>query len=57
MTASKLSLALALALFSLPMAAMAQDETASPEATADNQAAEEESNFTWNLALTSDYVF
>jgi uncharacterized protein (TIGR02001 family) len=68
MTASKLSLALALALFSLPMAAAAQD--ASTEATAEDNSeltaeadvadvAEEEteSNFSWNLALTSDYVF
>jgi uncharacterized protein (TIGR02001 family) len=58
MTASKLSLALALALFSLPMAAFAQDETQSADTTATDEAAsEEESNFTWNLALTSDYVF
>jgi uncharacterized protein (TIGR02001 family) len=59
MTASKLSLALALALFSLPMAALAQDETESADTTATDEAAgeEEESNFTWNLALTSDYVF
>jgi uncharacterized protein (TIGR02001 family) len=60
MTASKLSLALALALFSLPMVAAAQDQTESAEAApaADAPAAEEaESNFSWNLALTSDYVF
>jgi uncharacterized protein (TIGR02001 family) len=70
MTASKLSLALALALFSLPMAAAAQDETGTTEATAEDNSeltaeaevadvAEEEaeSNFSWNLALTSDYVF
>jgi uncharacterized protein (TIGR02001 family) len=65
MTASKLSLALALALFSLPMAALAQDATESTEATTEEAtevadeavAEEEESNFSWNLALTSDYVF
>lgn len=67
MTASKLSLALALALFSLPMAAVAQDETETAaedtsELTAEADVAdvaveEEESNFSWNLALTSDYVF
>jgi uncharacterized protein (TIGR02001 family) len=55
MTASKLSLALALALFALPMAATAQDEAESTEAT--EEVAEEESNFSWNLAFTSDYVF
>lgn len=63
MTASKLSLALALALFSLPMAAAAQDESETTEATAEEtvadeaEAEEEESNFSWNIALTSDYVF
>ncbi|MGH8030064.1 MAG: TorF family putative porin [Arenimonas sp.] len=70
MTASKLSLALALALFSLPMAAAAQDQAESTEATTEQTqseetaapadeavAEEEESNFSWNLALTSDYVF
>ena len=58
MTASKLSLALALALFSLPMAAAAQDESESAEApTEEAVVEEEESNFSWNLALTSDYVF
>jgi uncharacterized protein (TIGR02001 family) len=69
MTASKLSLAVALALFSLPMAAAAQDQAETTEATAeaapaadepvvDEPAADEaESNFSWNLALTSDYVF
>jgi uncharacterized protein (TIGR02001 family) len=70
MTASKLSLALALALFSLPMAAFAQDEAETTEATAEDTSGlteeadvadaaveEEESNFSWNLALTSDYVF
>jgi uncharacterized protein (TIGR02001 family) len=45
-----LSLALAAALLALPMLASAQDE-AVPEAL------EEESIFSWNAALTSDYVF
>lgn len=70
MTATHLSLALALALFGLPQVAAAQDETteASAQAVAeveeqaaaedvDAEAEEEESNFSWNLALTSDYVF
>jgi uncharacterized protein (TIGR02001 family) len=55
MTANKLSLALALALFALPMAAYAQDEAADEGDT--GAMAEEESNFSWNLAVTSDYVF
>ena len=60
MTASKLSLALALALFALPMAAAAQDEADTAEESAeavDEAVEEEESNFSWNIALTSDYVF
>ncbi len=56
MTARKLSLALALALFALPMAAFAQDDTSEP-VDATEEMAEEESNFSWNVALTSDYVF
>jgi uncharacterized protein (TIGR02001 family) len=56
MTASKLSLALALALFALPTAALAQDEADSTEAV-EEAAEEEESNFSWNLAATTDYVF
>lgn len=51
MTARKLPLALALALFALPMAAYAQDEGDTGDV------AEEESNFSWNMAVTSDYVF
>ena len=57
MSLNKLTLALSLALFALPMAAMAQDaaeETAAEEAPA---AEEAESNFSWNLSFTSDYVF
>ena len=60
MTVRKLSLALALALFSVPMVAAAQDEPvtdASTEAADAEMAEEEESNFSWNLGLTSDYVF
>ena len=65
MTASKLSLALALALFALPTAALAQDEATAEDNSelteeadvADVATEEEESNFSWNLALTSDYVF
>ncbi len=46
---TKLSLALAAALLALPMTGFAQD--------AAQDAAEDESGFSWNLALTSDYVF
>lgn len=65
-----LALSLSLALFAMPMAALAQDaaaetdnpaqETEAAEApAADAPAAEEEaaSNLSWNLAVTSDYVF
>ena len=62
MTASKLSLALALALFALPMAAAAQEATEEadqPAAEASDEAAaeEDESNFSWNVAATTGYVF
>jgi uncharacterized protein (TIGR02001 family) len=92
MSLNKLTLALSLALFALPLSAMAQDtgnqstdpstqdtssdttpaadtpatdDTAAAEtpasddtAAAETPAAEKaESNLTWNLALTSDYVF
>ena len=51
MTHKKLSLALVAALLAAPMLASAQDEAAEP-------AAEEESSiYSWNAALTSDYVF
>src|SRR4249919_1787450 len=76
MNLNKLNLALSLALFALPLSAMAQDQTAStaPQpatqddstqadaqqseapAKADDEAATE-SNLTWNLSATSDYVF
>jgi uncharacterized protein (TIGR02001 family) len=55
MTARKLSLALAFALFALPMAAFAQD--ADESMAGEEEAVEEESNFSWNAAVTSDYVF
>ena len=65
MTPNKIALALALVAFALPMGALAQDaaepaaEVVQDEAPADEaEAAEEESpNLTWNLAVTSDYVF
>lgn len=65
MTPNKIALALALVAFALPMGALAQDATEIDEATAqeapteDAAAAEEEegSNLSWNLAITSDYVF
>lgn len=51
MNHKKLSLALAAALIALPMLASAQDEMA-------EEAAEEESSiYSWNAALTSDYLF
>jgi uncharacterized protein (TIGR02001 family) len=65
MSLNKLALALSLAMFALPMSAMAQDatdttapaqDTAAP--AADAPAAEEpKSNLSWNLSVTSDYVF
>lgn len=68
MSLNKLALALSLAVLALPMTALAQDadETATPapktetaEApAADAPAAEEAgSNLSWNLSVTSDYVF
>ena len=69
---NKLALSLSLALFALPMAAFAQDaatetdnpaqetgEAAEEPAAADAAGAGEEatSNLSWNLAVTSDYVF
>lgn len=91
MSLNKLTLALSLALFALPLSAMAQDtgtteepsteaqdanadqapvadepvanepvadDSAAAETPAAEPAAEEaESNLTWNLAVTSDYVF
>jgi len=49
-----IALGLALSLSSLPMMAMAQDDAADPAPAASE---ETESNFSWNLTVTSDYVF
>lgn len=63
MRLNKLALALGLAVFALPLTAMAQDvaETADPaqqtEEAAEAPAEEESPNLTWNLSVTSDYVF
>jgi uncharacterized protein (TIGR02001 family) len=68
MTPNKLALALALAAFALPISALAQDagDTAesteaaqdeAPAAAVDEAGEAEGSDLTWNLALTSDYVF
>ncbi len=65
MSLNKLALSLSLALFALPMSAMAQDaaaETGNPaqstgEASAAPAAEVATSPLTWNLSLTSDYVF
>ena len=54
MSYRKLSLALATALFALPLVASAQEN---PADETDVAAEEEESMFSWNAALTSDYVF
>ena len=53
MNHKKLSLALAAALFALPLTAFAQDDAVKADAVVE----EEESMFSWNAALTSDYVF
>ena len=70
MSLNKLALALSLTVFALPLTAMAQDsgetgepaqqtEAAAEAPAADAPAAEDEaaSNLTWNLSVTSDYVF
>jgi uncharacterized protein (TIGR02001 family) len=65
MRPNTLVLALSLALLSLPLSALAQDaaETADPAqesaqaAAAPAEEAEAEPDFTWNLSLTTDYVF
>lgn len=54
MKSSKRSLALAAALFAVPLAGLAQENPADETAVAEE---EEESIFSWNAALTSDYVF
>lgn len=53
MTRHTLSLALAAALFALPLTSLAQDEVVTEEAVVE----EEESIFSWNAAIASDYVF
>jgi uncharacterized protein (TIGR02001 family) len=50
---NKLSLALAAALFALPLVSFAQEEAATEEVAAE----EEESIYSWNAAIASDYVF
>ncbi len=58
MTHHTLTLALAAALFALPLTAFAQENPADETAIEEEAAVEEaESPFTWNAALTSDYVF
>ena len=73
MRLNKLALAMSLALFALPLSAMAQDATdttepaadsvqaastdAAPVATEDAAAEEPASNLSWNLSLNSDYLF
>lgn len=62
MNLKTLPLALSFAFLALPLSAMAQDATttADPDQTAEAPApaAEEaESNFSWNAAITNDYVF
>lgn len=60
---TRLTLALAASLFALPMAALAQDEAATEEAATEAAVTEEvaaeeaESIFSWNAALSSDYLF
>lgn len=62
MTPNKIALAIALFAFALPMGALAQDATETEDAAVAQKEAiepeeEESSNLSWNLALTSDYVF
>ncbi len=55
---NKLSLALAAALFALPLVSFAQDEAAAEEVATEEVAAEEEASiYSWNAAIASDYVF
>lgn len=56
MSHTKLTLALAAALSLLPLTAFAQENPAD-ESAVEDVGAEEESIFSWNAALTSDYVF
>lgn len=67
MRLNKIALALSLAAFAMPLTALAQEEAAPPaeEATAEQEEApaaaepeeESSSNLSWNLAVTTDYVF
>ena len=61
MRPNTLALALALATLALPMSALAQEaestENPAQQTEAVDEAPAEESNLSWNLALTSDYVF
>jgi len=63
MRPTRLALALALAMLALPMSALAQESGATDdpaqEAAPAADAADEEAtpNWTWNLAVTTDYVF
>ncbi|MEO5735866.1 MAG: TorF family putative porin [Variovorax sp.] len=61
MRPNRLALALALAMFALPMSVLAQESggTADPAQETPAADAEEEvfPNWTWNLSATSDYVF
>ena len=69
MKLNKIALALSLAAFAMPLTALAQDAAETTEATTEvaaqeaapaaEAAAEEEStsNLSWNLSVTSDYVF
>jgi uncharacterized protein (TIGR02001 family) len=65
MKLNKLALALSLTVFALPLTAMAQDAAPAAEAADQANAAPEaavvveeaESNLSWNLSVTSNYVF
>lgn len=65
MKLNKIALALTLAAFAMPLTALAQEAAATTEETTEaaapaaEPAAEEEaaSNLSWNLSVTSDYVF
>jgi uncharacterized protein (TIGR02001 family) len=65
MRINKIALALSLAAFAMPLTALAQDATAEPEVAVEQEAApeaaaaeeESSSNLSWNLGVTTDYVF
>ena len=54
---NKLALALSLAVFALPMTAMAEDAPAADAPAAEAEAEGGLSPFTWNLSYNSDYLF